>query len=43
MAQMTAMELSSWRALLHLQPEAVLMLARATVLDNTFLRVEQLR
>ena len=43
MAQFTDTELSSWRALLHLQPEAVLMLARVAVLDSTLLRTEQLR
>ncbi len=41
--QMTALELMSWRALLQLQPEAVLMVARASVHDSTIVRVEQLR
>ena len=41
--QVTATELMSWRALLQLQPEAVLMLARASVHDHTILRIEQLR
>ena len=42
-SQVTALELMSWRALLQLQPEAVLMLARASVHTNTIVRVEKLR